>query len=656
MLLIIVFILSVIVYKKNRAERQVVESKEHIRKSQQDLFNTIQRQQGLTFKYIKLGDQFIHTLCEGELLGKLSFTPAMVVGKPLHAFLQKDDADKKLQAYTRAWNGEITSYEANFNGIDYYVTLSPVFHEGKVREVIGSGVDITERKKTEIKLRESNALRRTINDSLPIGMIVIGNDRKIIAMNRTFHQVFQLEDPIQNIIGQSALNYYDFFYGNSEEEEEKVNEILLRQVPTVDEVEFFNQRIFQRSYFPFYIDQELKGHLWTFEDITERKMMERSIIQAKEAAIKANLAKSQFLANMSHELRTPLNAILGFSQLLEIKEPLSNQQGIFVKEILKGGRHLLKLINEVLDLSRIEAGKLKIESETINISNVLHECVNLVGPSAESRGIRILILNEPSACVNQFVHADPVRLKQIILNLLNNAIKYNKENGKIFLSCEAHGDFLYIHIRDTGMGIPANEQTRIFEPFYRLEHPQVEGAGIGLSLVRQLVQLMDGEVGVESRLGEGSDFWFSLPTVHSYHPELTQSFMMQPSSLQLKGKSILYIEDHQTNVQLVAEIFTTVEGVMLVSATTAREGFQLAKQRKFDLILLDLHLPDASGFDVLDHLKADVETKNIPVIAVSANAMEADINRALTKGFDEYVTKPIDVPSFLSVITKYLNE
>lgn len=655
MLLIIVFILSVIVYKKNGAERQVVESKEHIRKSQQDLINTIQRQQGMTFKFMKLGGQYIHTLCEGELLGKLGFTPAMVVGKPLHSILPKEDAENKMYSYTRAWNGEITSYEANLNGIDYYVTLSPVFHEGKVREVIGSGVDITERKKTEIKLRESNALRRTIIDSLPIGMIVIGNDKKIIAMNRTFHQVFQLEDPIQNIIGQSALNYYDFFYGNSEEEEEKVNEILLRQVPTVDEVEIFNHRIFQRSYFPFYIDQELKGHLWTFEDITERKMMERGIIQAKEVAIKANLAKSEFLANMSHELRTPLNAILGFSQLLEIKEPLSNQQGIFVKEILKGGRHLLNLINEVLDLSRIEAGKLKIVTDTINICNVLNECVNLVGPSAESRGIRIM--NEPSACVNQFVHADPVRLKQIILNLLNNAIKYNKENGKIFLSCETRGDFLYIHIRDTGMGIPLDEQIRIFEPFYRLEHPQVEGTGIGLSLVRQLVQLMDGEVGVESRLEEGSDFWFSLPMVHSYHPELTQSLMMQPSSLPLKkGKSILYIEDHQTNVQLVAEILTTVEGVMLDSATTAREGLQIAKQRKFDLILLDLHLPDANGFDVLDHLKADSETKKIPVIAVSANAMKEDINWALTKGFDEYVTKPIDVPSFLSVITKYLNE
>jgi PAS domain S-box-containing protein len=630
---------------------EIEEYEEQLRKSQQNLMDTLQRQQGLTLKYSKLGDHFIHTLCEGGLLGNLGLSPSMLLGKTLYDVLPKEEADRKVQAYTKAWDGEITNYEANLNGTDYYVTLSPVFEDGKVKEVIASGVDITERKKaerilrssekrykqilsvmtegiflyganhkkvalnenaykmfgldkeafeeititnndipfidengnslavedypltitlqtresvlgrivgirgeekttwfslntkylepldlsdvpqvlvtmsditkqkeTEIKLRESNALRRTIIDSLPIGMIVIDNNRKIVALNRPCYELFNIDEPIKNVIGQSALNYYQSFYQNYEEEKKKVIEILSRNVPAVDEFEVYNNRIFRRSYFPFYMDHELKGHLWTFEDITERKAMEQGIIQAKEEAVKANLAKSEFLSNLSHELRTPLNSILGYSQLLEIKEPLSTRQKLFVQEILKGGRHLLNLINEVLDFSRIESGNLKIFKDMVNIGTVLNECINLVAPDASNKGIEIT--SEQSDCASQSVYVDHIRLKQIILNLLGNAIKYNKENGGIFIRCECRDDFLYVHIRDTGLGIPQEEQKRIFEPFYRLNHAHIEGAGIGLPLVKQMIGLMGGEVGVESEVGVGSDFWIRVPLVQKDHMEL----------------------------------------------------------------------------------------------------------------------------------------
>lgn len=393
--------------------------------------------------------------------------------------------------------------------------------------------------------------------------------------------------------------------------------------------------------------------LVTMSDITSRKAMETGIIQAKEEAVRANLAKSEFLSHMSHELRTPLNAILGFSQLLEIKEPLSDQQRIFVQEILKAGRHLLELINEILDLSRIEAGTLKMTFDTIELGTIVEECINLVQSTAAKKGIQIKC--DLGKCINLHVYVDPTRLKQIFLNLLENAIKYNKENGQISIVCEYGDNFLYLHFCDTGLGIPAEAQNNIFEPFFRLENPYVEGTGIGLSLVKRLIELMGGEVGVESQVGEGSNFWISLPVARSIQSTPSLSLRQQMVPLpQDKQVTILYIEDHQSNLQLVNEILGTYQSVTLLSAQTGLAGLRMTCEKKIDLILLDLHLPDLNGFEVLERLKANGATEGIPAIAVSANAMKDDIDRALLKGFSDYITKPIDVPAFLSIISKHL--
>jgi len=268
----------------------------------------------------------------------------------------------------------------------------------------------------------------------------------------------------------------------------------------------------KRSYFPFYMDGKLKGHLWTFEDITEQKKMENSIIQAKEEAVKANMAKSEFLSKMSHELRTPLNGILGFSHLLELDKSLTEQQQAFVEEILKGGRHLLNLINEILDLSRIETGKIKISNDEVQIDSVICECIALMKPAANKK--RIKIIKSIDQCVDQMIHIDSLRLKQVILNLLDNAIKYNVEGGQIHITCKCQNGFLVIHIIDTGIGICEEELKKIYEPFYRIQHVQVEGTGLGLSLVKQLIELMNGEFGVVSKIGEGSDFWIKLPMLN----------------------------------------------------------------------------------------------------------------------------------------------
>ncbi|MGG3471100.1 ATP-binding protein [Neobacillus pocheonensis] len=519
-----------------------------------------------------------------------------------------------------------------------------------VPQVLVTMTDITEQKETEIKLRESNALLRTIIDSIPIGIIVINTDRKIVTLNQPCHELFRVEEPIKSLIGQSADKYYHPFYKYIEEEREKVNRILANNRPVVDEVEMLNNQLIQRSYFPFYIDEELKGHLWVFEDITERKAMERGILRAKEDAVKANMAKSVFLANMSHELRTPLNAILGFSQLLEIQETLNEKESIFVREILKGGRHLLNLINEVLDLSRIESGILKLSVESIKIASVIDECINLVRPAADRKGITITKKVETE---NEYVCADQVRLRQILLNLLDNAIKYNRENGEIIISSVNEGEFLTIHVRDTGLGIPPEAQEEIFEPFYRLENPSIEGTGIGLSLVKQLTILMGGKLGVESQIGVGSDFWIRLPRVQTNeadHPVALEKNEMPIS--EHKEYKILYIEDQLSNQLLVAEILKNVQGMKLLTARTGMEGLRAAANQKIDLILLDLHLPDMNGEEVFEKLKSNPQCTGIPVIALSANAMKEDIDRIIKMGFKEYITKPFDVPTFIKVIVK----
>ena len=625
---------------------------ERMKKVEQNVKSTIRCQQGMTLKFIKQGDHYIYTLMEGQLLAKMGLTPAMVTGKNLHEFYSKQDAEAIEQAYSKAWNGNITEYEAHLNGIDYFVTLSPVIEKGKVIEVIGSGIDISERKKAEQILHESLALRRTLIDNLEISMVVIDHDRKIIAVNRPWCHLFKMEKPIRDIIGKDLFEQLNVFFQHKEAEVvKKANEIMANKLPYVDEVTLFENRIFKISYFPFYMDGELKGHIWALEDITERKAMERGIIETKEEAVKANNAKSEFLSRMSHELRTPLNSILGFSQLLELDKTLTCKQQQFVHEIIKGGTHLLTLINDVLDLTSIEAGKLKVAIGPIRIGEVINQCMQFVTPLAEKNGISLTI----AATVEEkhVVSADNIRLRQILLNLLDNAIKYNRENGTVLIQCEVKDDLLYVHIIDSGIGIPVAEQQQIFEPFYRSGRVNVEGTGIGLSLVSQLIHLMGGNVGVKSS-NEGSDFWISLPLVHA--PAVNDRKLYKATSqLQLHDHNftILYIEDNLLNLQLVKEILATIPGIDLISAPSGSEGVAVAVERRPDVILLDLNLPDLNGYEVLARIKANPGCEQKPIIAVSANAMPEEIKHALAIGFAEYITKPIDIPAFLSLLAKY---
>jgi signal transduction histidine kinase/CheY-like chemotaxis protein len=392
-------------------------------------------------------------------------------------------------------------------------------------------------------------------------------------------------------------------------------------------------------------------------DISERKQYEQAIIAARDEAEQANNAKSEFLSSMSHELRTPMNAILGFGQLLEIDKELNEDQADYVGEILKAGRHLLELINEVLDLSKIESGNINLSLEPLSCAELIGECLALVKPIAQTQGIAVTI----AAVGDYWVRADRTRLKQVLLNLLSNAIKYNRPEGKVSIQVIAHEGFARVVVSDTGYGISAARRQELFQPFSRLgaEETDIEGTGIGLTISLRLMEMMGGSIDMESEEGQGSRFWIELPEVVLDSAGLGNDTELQtmtagtaPSGGELY--TVLYIEDNPANVRLVAQILGKNPQVHLITAHTPELGLELALARHPELILLDINLPGMDGYQVLSVLRSLDTMKQTPVIAISANATPHDVERGLAAGFDDYITKPIDIRYFLEAVDRLL--
>jgi PAS domain S-box-containing protein len=391
-------------------------------------------------------------------------------------------------------------------------------------------------------------------------------------------------------------------------------------------------------------------------DVSAQAELEAALSRARLEAEAANRAKSEFLSRMSHELRTPLNAILGFAQLLEL-DARTQEERESVGRILKAGRHLLELINEVLDLSRIEAGRMALSIEPLAPAEVIQECLELMGSLAASRAVR-LEFARPEEC-RALVLADRQRLRQILLNLLSNAIKYNREGGRVTLSCqEAAGDMLRLSVSDTGPGIAPELLQRLFTPFDRLgaEATVAEGTGLGLALSKRLAEAMQGRLGVESEVGQGSTFWLELPQAEpplSLPPEEAEA-APAPEAALAEPRTVLYIEDNLSNLRLVERILARKTDFRLVAAMQGSLGLSLAREHRPDLILLDLHLPDAPGHEVLARLRADPLTQAIPVIVLSAEASPGQVQRLLAQGATAYLTKPLEVGRFLEVLAQVL--
>ena len=399
-------------------------------------------------------------------------------------------------------------------------------------------------------------------------------------------------------------------------------------------------------------------------DVSKRRDAEDALRVAQQTAEAANRSKSEFLSRMSHELRTPLNAVLGFGQLLEM-QPLSTEQADAVDQILKGGRHLLDLINEVLDIARIEAGRLLLSPEAVHVSEIVHESLDLVRPLAEQREI-VVVADETG--MDSYVFADRQRTKQVLLNLLSNAVKYNRRRGTVAVSCtERAGTTLRVSVGDTGPGIRPEQMDRLFTPFDRLDAAQteVEGTGIGLTLSKHLAEAMGGALAVESTPGQGSTFSIDLPRVegpverYERHPAEKAPSSAGVAERMVDGapprRTVLYIEDNLSNLKLMERVLARRGDVEVVSAMQGRLGVELARQHKPEMILLDLHLPDVTGEEILRRLRDDPATVSIPVVMVTADATAGQVQRLLSAGATAYLTKPLDVGQLLSVVDQVLS-
>ena len=526
-------------------------------------------------------------------------------------------------------------------------------------------IDVTEEEARKEALRQSEQRFRLANFHAPFPIMLHTDDGEVLQVNDAWtHITGYPPQELSTVEAWLRLAY------PSEEERERVRRFVARTWEHVGAVTKPGQRIRcadgeERIWDVSGVNLgRLPDGRWlrlgTAVDVTERHEQETALRAAKEEAERANAAKSEFLSRMSHELRTPLNAILGFGQLLEMGQ-LDEEAAQGVQHILKGGRHLLGMVDEVLDLARVEAGELGLKLSAVSVDRLLPECAGLVARMAQARGITCEVAVTP--CSRLPVWADEQRLRQVLLNLLSNAIKYNREGGQVMLSCQQTRDGrLRLKVKDTGPGITAEGMARLFVPFERLgqELGEVEGTGLGLVVSKQLMAAMGGSLHAESQEGEGSTFWVELPVAAKpaapTDAEAPQVPGLAAAPQALSPATVLYIEDNVSNVQVVKTVVARLRPQwQFLSARDGPGGLQQAREQLPDVILLDLQLPGMNGDQVLAELRADQAIRRIPVVLLSADATLHSRERLLALGATDYLSKPFNVANLLERIDALLS-
>jgi PAS domain S-box-containing protein len=515
------------------------------------------------------------------------------------------------------------------------------------------------------ELQTSEARLRSVLESVVDGIIVIDERGLIESFNAAAERIFGYCS--EEVLGRNVSLLMPEHYANAHDGYLR-NYLMTGQKKIIGIGREVTGRRQDGSTFPMDLAVnamrvgEKRCFTGIVRDISARKRHEREMAQALEVAEAASRAKSEFLSSMSHELRTPMNAILGFGQLLELDGALTAEQADNVQEILKAGHHLMALINEVLDLARIESGRLTLSMEPLAMAELINECLALVESGAVSQGLTVS--REIAPCHNCWVRADRLRLKQVLINLLSNAVKYNREGGGIQMTCESKSTGqVRLAVTDTGPGIPQDKLGDLFTPFNRLglETGTIEGSGIGLVISKRLIESMGGEIGVDSRPGQGCTFWVELAETEP----LAAPFALATSDASTvaggmlpTGKpgchTLLYIEDNPANLRLMQQVLAPRTDIHLLSTGEPLTGLELARGASPDLIMLDINLPGMNGFEVLKQLQAQADTCNIPVLAITANAMPEDIERGLAAGFLAYLTKPLDLVRLQTEIDRLL--
>lgn len=548
------------------------------------------------------------------------------------------------------------------------LVITPVHDgSGKLTHFIGIAQDVSQRLKMVEALKTSETRLRSVLESVVDGIIVIDERGGIESFNTAAEHIFGylakevLGRNVSMLMPEPYCGAHDGYLRNYlETGRERIIGLGREVTGRHKDGSTFPMDL---AVSPVYVGDK-RCFTGIVRDITERKQSDWELIQALEAAIAGSRAKSEFLSSMSHELRTPLNAILGFSQLLALDPGLTPEQADNAREIITAGRHLLTLINEVLDLARIESGKLTLSMEPVQLVELIDECSAMVESGAIRQGLAFH--RDMAHCQDRWVRADRLRLKQVLLNLMSNAVKYNREGGSVRMTCESMSTGrVRLAVTDTGPGIPEDKLAELFTPFNRLglEAGSIEGSGIGLVITKRLVEMMGGEIGVDSRPGEGCTFWVEMVEMEALQtpPDLATTdagLEDAPDSpipdSQTHCHTLLYVEDNPANLRLMQQVLAPRSDIRLISTGEPLVGLELARSERPDLIMLDINLPGMSGFDVLKQLQAQADTCNIPVLAITANAMPEDVERGLAAGFLAYLTKPLDLTRLQTEIDRLL--
>ncbi|MCK6452097.1 MAG: PAS domain S-box protein [Alphaproteobacteria bacterium] len=623
-----------------------------------------------------------YVLMNSYQAGLYGTTPTEAVGKTAADLLGEG-----YGSYTRGIDRRVIEtgeteglFEEEYAGVDgvrrNWITAKRPLRDarGEVEYVISVAMDITKLKQTEARLRateaelrasearaaKAHARLRDAIESMSDGFILWDEEDRLVLCNEAASD----GDPDMARRLVPGATFHEVM-------EQRVRAGLVESAKG-REAEYVRQRLAQHLSPPARpVVHQLADGRWLSlrerrtqeggvvairSDITQLKQREAELAAAREAAEEANRAKSDFLSRMSHELRTPLNAVIGFAQMLELdrSQTLTPRQKEYCGHIEHGGRHLLSLVNDILDLSRVESGHLKLSIERVSVGAALEGVRDTLAPLAAKAGIA---LEFTDAAQVPDIRADDLRLRQVLINLVSNAIKYNRPGGSVFLSAmSTPGARVRFVVIDTGIGIPPEQQKDVFTPFHRggAEYTAIEGTGIGLAIAKRLIEAMGGTVGFSSVPDEGSTFWVELP-VETTDPalpaaEAAPAAAVADSRARAGGYSLLYVEDNPVNLRLMEQLVSTLPDVAMFSAATPRLGLDLAVAHRPSVIVLDLNLPEMSGIDMLARLKAKPETRDIPVLALTAAAMPADIARGQAAGFFRYLTKPLDVKAFLAAV------